>query len=124
MSCFRQCVSVNFDLAVAGQNNQNVPPFNLNFPPDEVIVRQVVYVDNAADYNVFNVITNMTEQPVLCSVQGDLSQAVAVENHFSLRNYSNRSYNFQVVNSTTGAPIVFGIISVLLEFVQHNKNPV
>src|SRR4051794_12161529 len=101
MSDFRQCVVLTFNLATAGQNDQSVAPFNLNFQPDEVIVKSVSYVVGAPENFIFNVYSNLTEQPIICSFHGSASNSCMLDNRFSLRSYSNRSYNFQV-QFTTG----------------------
>ncbi len=115
---FRQCIALTFDLANGG-NVLNPPPFNLNFQPDEMIVRQATYATGAGTTNNVNLVTNMTEQPILCTVQAQLSQMTLVDAHFSLRNYTNRSYNFQVIDSITSALFAVGVLTVLLEFVKH-----
>jgi hypothetical protein len=123
MKEFRQCVQIFFNLNVAGQNNQNVPPFNLNFQPDEVIVKQVTYTVVTPEPFTYVIETNLTEQPILCSFQGSVSNSVPIDCHFSLRSYSNRAYKFQILeNSGAGFILSAGIgeLSLMLEFVKHS----
>lgn len=125
---FRQCVNLAFDLGALGATDKatyNINPLNLNYIPDEVIVKQCTYtIDNTAPENItYQVWTNLTEFPILCTFQGSSSASINLDNHFTLRGYTNRSFNFQIQRADTDALITGtdanGMLCVLLEFVRN-----
>jgi hypothetical protein len=86
----------------------------LNFTPDEVIVRQIVYKAVVAETAVYSLYTDMTGSYLGSFFDGT---SVAPQSAFKLTNFTNNTFNFGVheaANTLTTAAL--GVLCVVLEF--------
>lgn len=92
-------------------------PINLEFTPDEVIVRSIVVQASASEFSIIK--TNLVSEGTLC-ISSDNSYP-SIGGTFTLNKPINGYYTFKVTDATGALQVLAGPIVIQLEFVKYKQ---
>jgi hypothetical protein len=112
----RKNVTISVDL-----NNQSSFTHTVNsvqFIPDEVIIKNIMYNPNATDGNTYKIYVDIISD-VICIMVSD--EIVRPEMHFPLKKSINQLWTFLIQDYDNSAGSVSGQIFLQLEFVKYKE---
>ena len=90
---------------------------NIDFIPDDVIVRSIMYYSNGADPGVSFIRTNLVKDNIIGSIDDPSVQNP--QQHFTVNKPIKGAYNFQIVNTNGTIGNRVGQLHIALEFVRY-----
>ena len=93
---------------------------NLEFIPDEMIVKGMHFFKDGTNNTVFTLSSNLVDYNIMCSfIETDIYSNF--NNVFQINKPVNGLYDFTINMVDTGSIVYNGSIAITLEFIQYKK---
>jgi hypothetical protein len=118
---------LNFGMALASGQTKSIG-INIEFKPDEVILKQIAYVPSNGEENVYQLSSDLVSENVMC-VFPSINLVSVLNIPFTLQNMQqNRVWSFQIqgiptsgTGPTSANANALGDFGFMLEFVEYEK---